>query len=278
MNRDAARRKHLSNMAWQVRFRKGRASGEKPCVLVLVEFSPTCIGAWPSACASAWRCCWLGWPKAAHRGRRVGCPGCCQSWSITANGSEPWTAVGQESGLTPLPSEQARADLALLQPQAYRLWAGWSLDFRGAVSGGLALGQPGLGHGAAANGGDAAGFAAAAFGVIGPLSRAGERSVSMGAAHLAWALWEYKTVSGVGFPTFEELERTKGAVMTTAAEAAWDRWKTKVRAEGIEQGVERGVRLERMNEAAQRCAEIVGSGLSSLDHGDILHDERGLPK
>lgn len=37
-------------------------------------------------------------------------------------------------------------------------------------------------------------------------------------------------------------------------------------------------RLERMNKAAQRCTEIIGPGLSSLDHGDILHDERGLPK
>ena len=61
----------------------------------------------------------------------------------------------------------------------------------------------------------------------------------------AWAraLWEDKTGGGVAdFPTFEELERTKGAIMTTVAEAAWDRWEAKVRAEGIEQGVERGVR------------------------------------
>ena len=155
---------------------------------------------------------------------------------------------------------------------------GRSLGFRAVAGGGLALGQPGLGGGAAAGGGDAAGFAAAAFGGIGPLPRAGERSVSAGTAHLARALWEYKTGSGVGFPTFEELERTKGAVMTTVVEAAWNRREAKVQAEGIEQGVEHGVRLERMNEAAQRCAEIIGPGLSSLDHGDILHDERGLPK
>ena len=64
------------------------------------------------------------------------------------------------------------------------------------------------------------------------------------------ALWEHKSGGGAGFPAFEELEQTKGAVMATVAEAAWDRWDAKVRAEafeqgiarGIEQGVERGVR------------------------------------
>ena len=58
----------------------------------------------------------------------------------------------------------------------------------------------------------------------------------------AWAraLWEHKTSDAAGFPAFEELERTKGAIMTTVAEAAWDRWEAKVRAEGVEQG---GVRL-----------------------------------
>ena len=63
----------------------------------------------------------------------------------------------------------------------------------------------------------------------------------------AWAraLWEHKSGGGAGFPAFDELEQTKGAVMATVAEAAWDRWDAKVRAEaferGIEQGVERGV-------------------------------------
>ena len=56
----------------------------------------------------------------------------------------------------------------------------------------------------------------------------------------ARALWEHKT-GGSGFPAFEELERTKGAVMATVAEAAWDRWDAKVRAEAFEQGVARGI-------------------------------------
>ena len=59
----------------------------------------------------------------------------------------------------------------------------------------------------------------------------------------AWAraLWEDKTGDAVDFPAFEELERTKGAIMTTVAEAAWDRWEAKVLAKGVERGVQRGI-------------------------------------
>ena len=56
----------------------------------------------------------------------------------------------------------------------------------------------------------------------------------------ARALWEHKT-GGSGFPAFEELEQTKGAAMATVAEAAWDRWDAKVRAEAFAQGVEQGI-------------------------------------
>ena len=59
----------------------------------------------------------------------------------------------------------------------------------------------------------------------------------------AWAraLWEDKTGDAADFPAFEELERTKGAIMTTVAEAAWDRWEAKVMAKGVERGVRRGI-------------------------------------
>ena len=56
----------------------------------------------------------------------------------------------------------------------------------------------------------------------------------------ARALWEHRTGEGSGFPTFDELERKEQAVMTTVAEAAWDRWEAKVRAEGVERGIARG--------------------------------------
>ena len=38
------------------------------------------------------------------------------------------------------------------------------------------------------------------------------------------------------------------------------------------------VRLRRMRTIAERCASLVGSGLSSTQHGDLLYDEHGLPK
>ena len=71
----------------------------------------------------------------------------------------------------------------------------------------------------------------------------GPRNEAFRQALHAWAraLWEDKTGGAVGFPAFEELERTKGAIMTTVAEAAWDRWEAKVMAKGFERGMERGV-------------------------------------
>ena len=37
-------------------------------------------------------------------------------------------------------------------------------------------------------------------------------------------------------------------------------------------------RLERMRAIADRCAALVGAGASSAAHGDLLYDERGLPR
>ena len=38
------------------------------------------------------------------------------------------------------------------------------------------------------------------------------------------------------------------------------------------------VRLRRMRTIAERCAALVSPGLSSAKHGELLYDERGLPK
>ena len=75
----------------------------------------------------------------------------------------------------------------------------------------------------------------------------------------AWAraLWEHKTGGAAGFPAFEALERTKGAIMTTVAEAVWDRWEAKVRAEGIERGVRRGIAQGRAEGRAEGGARLV---------------------
>lgn len=38
------------------------------------------------------------------------------------------------------------------------------------------------------------------------------------------------------------------------------------------------VRAQELHAIGQRCAKLVGEGASSLEHGDLLYDERGLPK
>ena len=37
-------------------------------------------------------------------------------------------------------------------------------------------------------------------------------------------------------------------------------------------------RLKRMREIADRCARLLGPGPSAVEHGQMLYDERGLPK
>ena len=41
---------------------------------------------------------------------------------------------------------------------------------------------------------------------------------------------------------------------------------------------ERDQRLRNMRAIAERCAAKMPPGISSLDHGDLLYDEHGLPK
>ena len=37
-------------------------------------------------------------------------------------------------------------------------------------------------------------------------------------------------------------------------------------------------RVQELHAIGQRCARLAGEGASSLEHGDLLYDERGLPK
>ncbi len=37
-------------------------------------------------------------------------------------------------------------------------------------------------------------------------------------------------------------------------------------------------RLKEMRSIAKRCASLIGPGPGSEEHGDLLYDERGLPK
>lgn len=37
-------------------------------------------------------------------------------------------------------------------------------------------------------------------------------------------------------------------------------------------------RLREMRTIAKRCSKLMGPGTPSIDHGDMLYDEQGLPK
>ena len=234
---DAAHRRRLGDMAWRVCFRKGwLRGGGRPHVLVLVEFQSEVDRRMAKRMREYAEMLLARAAQGGAPGRRDGRP-----WVLPVvvyNGSEPWSAAGQASDLAPLPSERAVADLALLQPQAYRLLAAggaltsgarpaedWPLDNR--VSATVRLQAAGTPHE-----------------LLPCLLEESARFPGAGNEAFRRALWEHKSGGGAGFPAFNELEQTKGAVMATVAEAAWDRWDAKVRAEAFAQGIERGgVRL-----------------------------------
>ena len=237
---DDAHRKRLGDMAWRVHFRSGQLAGDAPQVLVLVEFQSEVDR------------------RMAKRVReyaemlldRVARDGAARPegslpWVLPVvvyNGSEPWTAAGQVSDLVPLPSERAKADLACLQPQAYRLLA---------AGGALTSGAPSAEDWPSSNRVSATVRLQTAGTPQGLLPRlleesarfTGRRNKVFRRALHSWAraLWEDKTSGAAGFPAFEELEQTKGAAMATVAEAAWDRWDAKVRADAFEQGIDQGI-------------------------------------
>ena len=70
-----------------------------------------------------------------------------------------------------------------------------------------------------------------------------------------------------------ELATLTGENRTEAITAALRERLERVRRE---QTVE--ARIEETKAIARRCAELMGPGPGSTDHGDWLYDERGLPK
>ena len=266
---DDAHRKRLGDMAWRVDFQGGRLTGGAPQVLVLVEFQSEVDRRMAKRMREYAE---LLLDRAARDGpeeREGGLP-----WVlpiVVYNGSEPWTATGQVSDLASLPSERAKADLALLQPPAYRLLAAggaltsgtwsaedWPLENR--VSATVRLQAAGTPQELLPR-------------LLDESARfPGRRNQAFRRALHSWAraLWEDKTGGGAGFPTFDELERTEGAVMATVAEAAWDRWDAKVRAEafgqGIEQGIERGIARGVARGAQQGGTRLIGR-LAALKFG-----------
>ena len=238
---DAAHRKRLGDMVFSVRLCRRRPSGGvRPYVLVLVEFQSEVDGRMAKRMREYAEMLLDRVARSGAAAREGGLP-----WMlpiVVYNGGEPWTAAGQATDLAPLPSDAAAQHLALFQPQAYHLLAAggtltsrvrpaedWPLKNRVSATVRLqAAGTPQELPPCLLE--EAARFP-------GPANKPFRQALHSWAR----ALWEHKTGGGSGFPAFEELERTKGAVMATVAEAAWDRWDAKVRAEAFEQGVARGI-------------------------------------
>ncbi|MCZ0944231.1 MAG: hypothetical protein OXJ53_14355 [Gammaproteobacteria bacterium] len=52
----------------------------------------------------------------------------------------------------------------------------------------------------------------------------------------------------------------------------WERLERERRRRGLES------RARQLRTIAERCAKLTGSEPSAIKHGDLLYDERGLPK
>ena len=70
----------------------------------------------------------------------------------------------------------------------------------------------------------------------------------------------------------QELSRETGETMTDAVTTA-----VRERLERI-RDAQRGTRLERMTRIAKDCARRWKEPYKSIDHGELLYDEKGLPK
>ena len=70
-----------------------------------------------------------------------------------------------------------------------------------------------------------------------------------------------------------ELARLTGETMTGAITVAL---RERLEREKRDRSVE--ARVQELRAIAERCAKLLGPGPSAVEHGDVLYDERGLPK
>ena len=71
----------------------------------------------------------------------------------------------------------------------------------------------------------------------------------------------------------DELAKLTGETMTGAITVALrERLEREKRVRIVE------TRVQEMRAIAERCAKLMGPGPSAVEHGDMLYDERGLPK
>ena len=255
---DDAHRKRLGDMAWRVDFRGGRPAGGAPEVLVLVEFQSEVDRRMAKRMREYAELLLDRTARDGTAGQEGSLP-----WVlpiVVYNGSKPWTAAGRATDWMALPSEAAMRDLALFQPPAHHLLAAggaltsgarpaedWPLENR--VSATVRLQAAGTPQELLPR-------------LLEESARfAGRGNEAFRRALHSWAraLWEHRTDGDSGFPAFEELERTKGAVMATVAEAAWDRWDAKVRAEAFQQGGARLIgRLAALKFGAETAERLTG--------------------
>ena len=69
-----------------------------------------------------------------------------------------------------------------------------------------------------------------------------------------------------------DLAQMTGETMTRAITVALRERLERERRRGIE------ARAGELRAIAERCARLMGPGPSAVEHGDLLYDERGLPK
>ena len=70
-----------------------------------------------------------------------------------------------------------------------------------------------------------------------------------------------------------ELARMTGETMTGAITVALrERLEREKRTRSVE------ARIRRLRAAAERCAKLLGPGPPAAEHGEVLYDERGLPR
>ena len=70
-----------------------------------------------------------------------------------------------------------------------------------------------------------------------------------------------------------ELAQLTGETMTGAITVALQE-----RLEREKRSRSMSARLQEMRAIAEHCAKLLGPGPSAVEHGDLLYDERGLPK
>ena len=70
-----------------------------------------------------------------------------------------------------------------------------------------------------------------------------------------------------------ELARLTGETMTGAITVAL---RERLAWEKRERSVE--ARMQKLRAIAERCAKLLGPGPSAVEHGDVLYDDKGLPK